>query len=176
MNRRPLILALLLAVATVAIPAYAALVSYGVAHVRFKIAGPAGMTINGKSEDLTVNEKDGVLMVEVPLTDLKTGIGLRDKHLRGYLNTKKYPKATLHVTRSALKVPANKESLEGKAQGRFTLHGKTREVPFTYKASNKNNQYRVQGRTKIDIRDFDIDVPCYLGVCTKPEWWGSTTC
>ena len=58
---------------------------------------------------------------------------------------------------------------ETKAKGRLTLHGKTREIPFSYRANNRDNQYRVQGRTKIDIRDFGIDVPCYLGVCTKPD-------
>lgn len=169
MKRRPLSIALLLGIATIALPAFAAFRSYGLAHVRFQVAGPAGMTIIGKSEDLTAIEKDGVLTVDAPLTNLKTGIGLRDDHLRGYLNTKKFPVATLQVARSALQLPAEKKSLEGKAKGRFTLHGKTREVPFTYKASNRSGNYRVQGQTKIDIRDFDIDVPCYLGVCTKPD-------
>jgi polyisoprenoid-binding protein YceI len=168
-KRRPLIIALLLSVATIAIPAYAALRSYGGAHVRFKVGGPAGMTIEGKADELTASEKDNVLTVVVPLSHLKTGMALRDKHLRGYLNTKKYPNATLAIARSALQMPADKKSINGKATGRLTLHGKTREVPFTYKASNRNNQYRVQGKTKLDIREFGIEVPCYLGVCTKPE-------
>ena len=169
MKRRSLAIALLLTLTAIAIPAYAALRSYGVSQVRFKVAGPVGMTIKGKSDELTTSETEGVLVIEVPLGGLKTGIELRDKHLRGYLNTKTYPTATLRVARSALQLPANKKSTEAKAKGRLTLHGKTREIPFSYQASNRDDQYRVQGRTKIDIRDFDIDVPCYLGVCTKPD-------
>ncbi len=168
-KRRPLLVALLLALAAIAVPAYAALQSYGLSRVRFKVAGPAGMIIKGKSDQLTASEKDGVLMIDVGLTNIETGIEVRDKHLRGYLNTKKYPKATLQVARSALQVPTDKKSLEAKATGRLTLHGKTREVPFTYRASKSSTAFRVQGRTKIDIRDFDIGVPCYLGVCTKPD-------
>lgn len=167
--RRRTALSALLAVSLTALSASAALRSYGVSQVRFHADGPAGMDIDGKSDELSVSEKDGVVKVRARLTNLKTGISLRDKHLRGYLNTDKYPVATLSVPRTALKVPAAGGKVESTATGDFTLHGQTRKVPFKYKASAKNTSYRVQGSIKIDIRDFGVEVPCYLGVCVKPE-------
>jgi polyisoprenoid-binding protein YceI len=152
-----------------AVAASAELASIGAADVQFLAIGPAGMKINGTSNKLSASESDGKLTLTAPLTNLKTGIGLRDKHLRGYLATDKHPKATLVVERSKLKEPADNQTVSGSATGQFTMHGVTKPVKFEYKAKRTGSDFHVQGRTQIDIRDFKVEVPCYLGVCVEPQ-------
>lgn len=171
MTRRPLSLlfAAALAVTTFAGVADARFVGIGDYSVKFRATGPAGMKINGSSSDLSADEKDGKLTITAPLGNLKTGIDLRDEHLQRYLETSKFPNATLTVARSALTVPDNDQTHEGEATGEFTLHGVTRSTKFKYKAKRTGSDYHVDGRATVNINDFGIETPCYLGVCTQPE-------
>lgn len=170
MNRRKLIsLAALATLLTVALVAAAKLESIGRPDVQFRAVGPAGLKIDGHSSLLSASGKDGKLTVVAPLTHLETGISLRDRHLRGYLETDKYPNATLTVERSKLKMPANNKIVQSSAVGAFTMHGVTKPVTFRYRAKRTGSDYHVQGLTQVDIRDFKIEVPCYLGVCVHPD-------
>lgn len=162
-------LATLTALGSVALVASARLNSIGAAEVGFLAVGPAGLKINGHSDKLSASEKDGKLSVVAPLTHLKTGISLRDGHLRHYLDTEKYSNATLSVERSKLETPADNQVAQGSAVGRFTMHGVTKPVKFRYRAKRTGSDYHVQGLTQIDIRDFGVEVPCYLGVCVHPD-------
>lgn len=148
--------------------AFARLVGIGKPSVRFLAVGPAGLKIDGHSSLLSAEENKSVIEVTTPLTHLYTGISLRDHHLRGYLETDKYPSATLAVSRSALKLPQDRQTIEAQATGRFTLHGVSRSVPFRYKALRTGSDYHVQGLMQIDIRDYKVEVPCFLGVCVHP--------
>lgn len=162
------VLALLVAL-SIPLVASAELKDAGDVDVRFQATGPGGMKIKGEGDALTASEADGKLTIKVGVTKLKTGIALRDRHLRKYLETSKYPDATLVVARSALTLPEDNQEATGKATGELTLHGKTRSNAFSYKAKRTGSDYHVQGLTTIDLRDFDIEVPCYLGVCVDPE-------
>jgi polyisoprenoid-binding protein YceI len=168
-HRTVLRLAAAAAALSFALAASADLASIGGADVQFRAIGPAGMKIDGTSEKLSASEADGKLKIVAPLTNLKTGIGLRDKHLRGYLKTDKHPEATLVVERSKLKVPGDNQTVTGKARGDFTLNGVTKPIDFRYQAKRTGSDYHVQGLAKIDIRDFKVEVPCYLRVCVEPE-------
>ncbi len=170
MNRRSRLLSLaaLAALMTVALVAAARLQSIGNPDVQFRATGPVGLKINGYSSRLSASEKDGKLTVVAPLTNLKTGISLRDRHLREHLDIAKYPNATLTVERSKLKMPADKQTVTSSAVGQFTMHGVTRPVRFRYRALRTGSDYHVQGLAQVDIRDFKVKVPCYLGVCVHP--------
>jgi len=170
MNRRSSLvsLAALAALLTVALVASATLKSIGYPDVQFRAVGPAGLKIDGRSTQLSASEKDGKLTVVAPLTNLKTGISLRDRHLRHYLETDKYPNATLTVERGKLNLPADNKTVTSSAVGAFTMHGVTRNVTFRYKALRTGSDYHVQGLTQVDIRDFGVEVPCYLGICVHP--------
>ena len=137
--------------------------------VRFLALGPAGMKINGKASDLSAKESGGKLKISVPVDDLKTGIGLRDKHLKKYIKAGKNKRAVLVVERSKLKLPGDKKTVKGKATGKLKLAGVTKPLSFTYKAKRTGSDYHVQGRATVDIRKHNIEVPCYLGVCVKPK-------
>ena len=127
------------------------------------------MKINGKGDKLKASEANGKIKISVPIDSLETGIGLRDKHLKRDLHAADHPDAILEVERSKLKEPEDKKTSSGSAKGKFTLNGKTKEISFRYKAKRTGSDYHVQGRATVDIRDYDIEVPCYLGVCVKPE-------
>jgi polyisoprenoid-binding protein YceI len=158
-----------LATITVSLIASAKLKSISDQDVRFHAVGPGGLNINGSSGELSVDERDGRIVATAPLTNLKTGIALRDKHLRGYLATDKHPNATLTIEKSKLKLPDDNASVQSTAVGQLTLHGVTKPLKFSYKAKRTGSDYHVQGLTEIDIRDYNVEVPCYLRVCVKPD-------
>jgi polyisoprenoid-binding protein YceI len=149
--------------------AAARLVDAGDGNFGFLATGPAGLKINGSTSAFKASENAGKLTVTVPLTNLNTGIDLRDKHLRGYLDTAQHPNATLEVARSKLSFPADNQTATMSAVGKLTLHGVTRAFPFSYKVKRTGIDYHVQGLGSLDIRDYGIEVPCYLGVCVEPE-------
>ncbi|HSC88764.1 MAG TPA: YceI family protein [Polyangiaceae bacterium] len=145
--------------------AQAAFEGLGAGELEFRAAGPAGLTIDGEGSGITLHEEAGFLILTAPLAQLKTGISLRDDHLRKALDTKTYPTARLTVERTKLKLPADNQEYEGTAVGQLTLHGVTKPTQFAYKAKRTGSDYLVQGRFEVDITQFNIEVPCYLGVC-----------
>jgi polyisoprenoid-binding protein YceI len=133
--------------------------------ISFTAVGPGGLKIDGTGEDLKVDDDGKRLLLKASVKNLKTGIGLRDNHTRKYIEAEKYPEATLKVDRSSLKFPEDKKKSEGSATGKFKLHGVEKDLTFNYTASRHGSDLIVTGRTKIDIKDYNIEKPCYLGVC-----------
>jgi len=160
-------LGLLLSASTFAAVAHAGLTSIGGSDIQFKAAGPAGLKIDGTGRGISVSEAGGKIKVSAPLKSLKTGISLRDKHLKDALNVKKHPTATLTVARSKLTFPDDKKKAKGQVVGKMTLNGVTRPQSFNYKVERTGSDYHVQGLAKVDITKFKIEKPCYLGVCVN---------
>jgi polyisoprenoid-binding protein YceI len=151
--------------------AHAGMKHAGDTDIKFEAKGPAGMKINGTSEQSTASEKDGKIVISVPVSSLRTGIGLRDKHLKGYLNADKCPNITLSVARSSVKIPGDDKEVEGEGTGDFTMNCVTKPMAFKYKAKRTGSDYHVQAFFKgpVDITKHDIEVPCYLGVCVDKD-------
>ncbi len=142
----------------------------GTASISFAANGPAGMRIVGQSSDLSIADDAQNITVTVPLGNLKTGIDLRDRHMREkYLEVGKYPNAELVVAKSALKMPASGGDSQGDATGTMKLHGKTKNVSFHYIARKEGTAMKVGGTVHIDMRDYGIEIPNYMGVTVKPE-------
>ncbi|MFT3774306.1 MAG: YceI family protein [Minicystis sp.] len=158
--------AAVLAMVTFSLIAAAKLNKTGSSSSGFKAAGPAGLNIEGKTSDLSVADDGTNVTITVPLGNITTGIELRDKHTKEYLETDKYPNATLVVARSALKLP---DGGEGDAKGKLTVHGQTKDVNFHYSAKKSGDTFDVKGTTRININDFGIKTPTYLGVGVKPD-------
>jgi hypothetical protein len=154
---------------TISVVASARLEDAGDVDIHFLAVGPAGMKINGEAPTLRASEHDGKLDIEVPLAHVKTGIGLRDRHLKKDLETDKYPDATLVVERKKLTFPENDKEVSGVATGDFTLHGVSKPLRFQYKVLRPGSDYHVQALATIDIREHGVEVPCYLGVCVEPS-------
>jgi polyisoprenoid-binding protein YceI len=149
------------ALASVTLVAGARLTDAGDIDISFQAKGPVGMKINGTSDKGKASEKDGKVTISVPTGSLKTGIGLRDNHLKGYLNADKCETITLVVDRSKLKFPEDGKEVEGSATGDFTLNCKTKSKPFKYKARRTGSDYHVQAMFDVDIKDHDVAVPEY---------------
>ena len=131
--------------------------------------GPAGLRIQGKSAEVSVEEDASALTFKVPIAPIDTGIGLRDRHLREMLEVEKFPDAILRVPRSEVTFPKEREPAEGTAKGDLTLHGQSRPVDVHYRAEvGAGGITKVQGALQVDLREFEIRSPSYLGVTVAP--------
>jgi polyisoprenoid-binding protein YceI len=149
---------------------HAALSSAMDSNVSFRAAGPAGMKIEGTTPDLTVGDDGANVVITVPLANLSTGIGLRDHHMREkYLEVQKYPVATLTIARAALKFPRGGEQAVADVPGTVQIHGQTRPVSVHYEAKGQGAAFDARGGFHLNMNDFGITVPVYLGVTVKPD-------
>ncbi len=148
----------------------AALSRTGSANVSFTALGPGGLKIVGTTSDLQLSEADGNVTVRVPLANLDTGIALRNKHMREkYLQVQTYPNADLVVSRASLKLPTGNGDSAGNASGNMSIHGVTKPVSFAYQTKRDGNHYHVTGTVHLNMNDYNIAVPSYLGVTVKPD-------
>ena len=147
----------------------AAISSPSESAVLVSVRGTAGLNIEGVTHELGLSEHEGDLVFRVPLAQLDTGIGLRNRHMRGYLEVGRFPDAELRVPRKGIAFPPPGQSLEADAQGTLTLHDVSKPCSIRYRVEQgRAGGYRVRGTIRIDIRDFGITVPTYLGVGVEP--------
>jgi polyisoprenoid-binding protein YceI len=169
-NAKPLFFGAVAACALLTDVALGALSAPSGAKVGFQASGPAGMKIEGTTSDLNVTDDGATLTIDVPLANLSTGIALRDHHMREkYLEVGKFPSATLEVPRSALKVPAQGAGVELDVPGTLHLHGQRRAVTVHYDAKGDGSGLAAHGRFHVNMNDYGITVPTYLGVTVKPD-------
>ena len=131
--------------------------------------GPGGVRIEGKSREVSLAEDASALLFKVPLAPIDTGIGLRNRHLRESLEVDKFPDATLRVRRADLEFPKDGSPVESQVTGELVLHGHSRAVPVHYRAERTaGGLTRIAGSLRLDMRDFEIVPPSYLGVSVSP--------
>jgi polyisoprenoid-binding protein YceI len=162
--RRSLVLGAGLLALPLAVSAAATLHTVGESTVKFEAVGPAGLKINGESSGVKTVEDAGKVKITAPTTGFHTGIGLRDKHLRDYLESEKQPEAVLVVERSKITLPASGKA-DGSVVAALTLHGVTKPAKVAYHIARGASDYRVEGEFEVNILDYQIKKPCYLGVC-----------
>jgi len=164
------VLLTLVAVFALVAPAQARLVQDGTKPaVAFTAKATGGLTIVGTASELSIRDDGKTLLITVPLGRLTTGIALRDKHLREkYLHVGQYPSAELSVDRSLLK-PLTSGAVSAEARGTMKIHGKTKALSVRYSAKKNGAAIQVMGSLRLDIRDFGIEVPSFLGVSVKPD-------
>lgn len=93
--------------------------------------------------------------IVVGLTNVKTGIGLRDEHTRKYLDVQKFPTATL--------VSATGKA--GKGEGVIKIRGIEKKIEGTYKMEAS----KLVGAFPIKLSDFGITGIKYMGVGVQDE-------
>jgi polyisoprenoid-binding protein YceI len=164
-HRRVVILGISAWAMTSVVRASAGLSSAGDSTVKFEAQGPAGMKINGTSGGVRAAEADGKIKIVAPTTGFQTGIGLRDKHLRDYLESDKMPEAVLVVDRTKITLPTD-AATTGSVTADLSLHGVTRPTKVGYRITRGPNGYQVHGSIT-SASDFKIKKPCYLGVCGR---------
>jgi polyisoprenoid-binding protein YceI len=85
-----------------------------------------------------------------------------------YLETGKYPTAILEVDKTKLQLPTG-NTVSATVDGKLTLHGITRPVKVAYHADGDAKHAKVDGTMRINMKEFKIEVPSYLGVTVKPN-------
>ncbi len=106
--------------------------------------------------------------VSFPVASLRTGIDLRDEHLRGdsWLDAKRFPEIRFEITKveGAERLAAG-QTVELKVHGKITIHGVTRPVVAKVKVKrvagegSRPERLHVHGNFKIKLTDFGISVP-----------------
>ena len=147
----------------VALDAWASLRAVGSKTVEFVATGPAGLRIEGTTSALTVQEDAGRVTIRVSLENLRTGIDLRDSHLKTALDVRRHRAAELVVPRNELRADANDVRMRGKLR----LHGRERDVSFRYTTTRQGNTIRVLGTVRILMPEFGIRPPSYLGLTVR---------
>ncbi|MBW3468161.1 YceI family protein [Arthrospiribacter ruber] len=117
----------------------------------------------GKSNKLQglVDLNKNLLDFYIDLNTLKTGIGLRDRHMReNYLETNKFPYA--EFTGKIAEGPELKqgESRNVTAKGKFKIHGVEREIEVPGKIRKLNDSFlELEAEFKVLLGDYKIDIP-----------------
>ena len=129
------------------------------AAVKFRIRN-AGIAVKGTfdSLDLALKQsgdtwKDATLSGGVFAGSIDTGIGLRDKHLRGedYFNVEAHPWIRMEST--GLKRPE-----QGRLEGTFRLTIKeyTREIPLVFTFRESTDNITLETEFELDRREFGL--------------------
>ncbi len=104
-------------------------------------------------------------IVELRVADMRTGIGLRDSHLRGAMHADSLPWIRFElvaVERSA--TAAGGDTVPVTFTGTLTLHGVTRPLQAPGWVVARPDGVEVEARFPVDMRDYGIRPPSrFLG-------------
>lgn len=132
------------------------------------IGKPKAIKILGKGEhprgalsyDTDAETLSGKFVVD--LNSFTTGIKLRDRHMREkYLETSKYPEATLQIDSVQLQSKNFK--------GALTIHGKTQTIQGDCDIKKEPKRLIIGAKFATKISDYGIDVPSYMGITVADE-------
>ncbi|MBK8169963.1 MAG: YceI family protein [Sandaracinaceae bacterium] len=182
---KPGLVVISFALLTVASVAYAAardfaVTNQGGSRIQFVSDAPLE-TITGVSSNVTgtvhidpANLAGATGRVAVRVDSIRTGIDLRDEHLRSdtWLNAARFPEAAFVLTRieGATSLSPN-QTANVTLHGRFTIHGVTREttaqaqlryVPVTDQMRTNHitgDALRVQANFRIRMSDYGVSIP-----------------
>jgi polyisoprenoid-binding protein YceI len=93
--------------------------------------------------------------ISVTLTNLKTGLALRDEHTLKYLDAKTFPKAVL----------VKAEGENGKGKGIIKIKGIEKPITGTFKVVGNE----LAAEFPISLKDFKIEGIRYMGVGVKDQ-------
>lgn len=145
--------------------------------VSFEVATNVfGTKVRGKSRDLLgtadLREHDAGLSLErleavVAVSTLKTGIGLRDEHMRRYIfETTGAGQPEVRFSADHADCPRAGASFTCAASGTLTIRGLPRPFSIALDVARDGDQFRVRGTSTIALSTWGIDRPSQLGVRT----------
>jgi len=136
--------------------------------VAFKTKGwPNLINIKGEAdgfkgllEEVSKNKISGKLIFA--LDKLKTGIDLRDDHMKNkYLEVKTYP--TAELTLNELSIPSSGAG-DFDFSGQLKVHGVTKDIVGKAKIEIASGQKKMTAEFSIKLPDFNIEIPSYKGI------------
>ena len=130
------------------------------------VGNPGFLSIAGEKGKVTgkyVKSNDKITgSFDVDLNTLETGMDLRDKHMKEkYLETNKYPKASLTIVNVA--IPKDGYL---KFNGKLSLHGKTNPIDGDCHIKDVVN---FECKFKINLADYGIAIPDWKGVTVAKD-------
>jgi polyisoprenoid-binding protein YceI len=137
------------------------------------VGRPSAIKINGQGGGpqgkLTVIKQAASGEITMDMTTFKTGIGLRDTHMKEkYIQVDKFPKATLVLNNLPLP-DAVAKTASGKAAGlpfkaKLNLRGVEHEVSGSWNVSRSNDKLTVFAQFPIKLTDYNFEIPSYMGI------------
>lgn len=94
--------------------------------------------------------------VDAPVSTLVTGNGHRDKDLNKSMESDLYPTIRFNLT-GVTPGAERGDTVDVVLQGRFTIHGVTREASIPATVVNKPDAIRVRGDTPLSLKDYKIE-------------------
>lgn len=143
----------------------------------FAVGSPGFLDIEGVTSAMTATDDGTRLTFTVPMESVKTGIDFRDSHMNEhYVETAKFPNATLSLPRADVKWPANVgETADGTVKATFNVHGQDQAVDVGYNVAKTKTGYRVKAKFNFDTARSGIAIPSYLGVTVDPKMKAEVT-
>jgi polyisoprenoid-binding protein YceI len=152
-------------------------------NVKFAaVTNLSAISIHGESTALTgqvlLTVKDGRAVLEeltarVDPNSLKTGMELRDQHMRNKIfvsSGQDLPPLRFTADKAECPPVAAGQEVSCQVAGVFSLRGVEKPAAFRLKVKGDSGKgYRVSGEGLVKLSDFGIEPPCQLGVCVKNE-------
>ena len=140
-----------------------------------------GVKVRGESDALRANvlvrrDSDQLILEEIdawlPSTSLETGMGIRDAHLQNYIfTTDDGQTPDLTFTAANMMCPsARAGEVKCDISGNLTIRGVQRPFTLATKIREQGGSvttFRVVGEGSIELSDYGIERPSYLGVTIK---------
>ena len=132
--------------------------------------GPAGLSIIAKSSNVSVDDTGPDISFTIPIDSFKTGISLRDEHMRKAVESDKFSDVKLVIHDADIKLPGIDDTNSVDTYGDLTFHGVTKRIPVHYESVGDCESH-IGAKVKfwIDVRDFSVVPPSYLGISVKPR-------
>ena len=165
LGRKLLVSSVVLAGLTFSLVAAAKLQKSGGAEGGFHAKGPGGLNIDAKTSEVDVADDGTTVTITIKLSNIDTGMGVRNDHTKEDLEVTTFPTASLKVPRASLKFDGG----EADAKGTFSIHGQTKDATFHYSATKNGDALDVKGSTTITVGDYGVKPRSYLGISIKPE-------
>lgn len=140
-------------------------------QIEFSAVGkPAFIKANGNVplSQANFNLKDDQLSgtAIVNLEKLDSGIEMRDQHLKEkYLETKKFPTATLEIK-------SQKVSLEGKKseiEATLDFHGKKKPIKLFMELRKKDKTIVMKSNFDFSLTEFGVELPSFQGITAADQ-------
>jgi polyisoprenoid-binding protein YceI len=127
---------------------------------------PGALDIDAKTESLTLADDGTTLTFTVDMNTVKTGIDLRDEHMKSkFLHTETYPNAVLAFPKASIQWPTELgQKATGTLDAQFTAKGATKAVKVKYEVQKTKQGWKCTGDFDYNTNDHGIEVPSYLGV------------
>jgi len=130
------------------------------AEVKIHVEGPPGMSVDGASSNLVIDETDKTITFKTFLNSMDTKNKLRNKHMFERFDGATHKDVTLTVDKDKIKKG-------GTIDGTLKFHGVSRPVKVHYAVKDKE----VSANFEFLVTNHGVkeDAICYLKVCVNPK-------